>query len=188
MNQTSFQNGFICGMATKGLVRSGELYKPLIWNESGVYTFFYIDFRYVVLPFSLGMWNESIVVHDDEQLNITKVEKVTGTLYKAYCNIADKIHGITVLNKATSRLHFSSTGERVPVFSVHTFISGIPSYDSTTYLYEKEDLFSCSNNSAEAAGTSLWNAINAGVIAESTVFELPMATATQTEAATIVLT
>ena len=53
-----FQNGFLCGMATKGLTRSGEYYKPDIWNDEGVYTHFYIDFRREVAPFSTGMWNE----------------------------------------------------------------------------------------------------------------------------------
>ena len=74
MDQISYQNGFICGMATKGLIRSGQLYQPVIWNDEGVYDYFYIDFRRALEPFSLGMWNESIVVHDNEQLTVTGVE------------------------------------------------------------------------------------------------------------------
>ena len=71
--EIDFQNGFICGMATKGLIRSGELYRPIIWNDEGVYTHFYIDFRRATQPFSTGMWNESIVVHDSVQIMATDV-------------------------------------------------------------------------------------------------------------------
>lgn len=74
MDQISYQNGFVCGMATKGLVRSGQLYQPIIYNDTGVYDYFYIDFRRALEPFSLGMWNESIVVHDSVQLEVSGIE------------------------------------------------------------------------------------------------------------------
>ena len=55
MDSVSFQNGFVCGIATKGLVKSGALYEPTIWNDSGIYNYFYIDFRRTMQAFSLGM-------------------------------------------------------------------------------------------------------------------------------------
>ena len=63
MADIDFQNGFICGMATKGLVRSGELYKPLVWNDGGVYDDFYIDFRQVVSDFSPAQFAEFVKVY-----------------------------------------------------------------------------------------------------------------------------
>ena len=74
MSDIDFQNGFLCGMATKGLVRSGELYKPLIYNDSGVYSYFYIDFRRAMQAFSTGMFAESIIIHDSSQINVTNVQ------------------------------------------------------------------------------------------------------------------
>lgn len=131
----AFQNGFACGMATKGLVRSGELYKPIISNDSGVYTYFYIDFKRAMQSFSTGMFNESIVVHDSIQLSVTNVEYISNGKYKIYCDIANRVHGITVLNKKTSRLKFSNEYQ-LPVFSVHMFIEGQDSYIDGGYYYD----------------------------------------------------
>lgn len=136
MDQISYQNGFVCGMATKGLVRSGQLYQPIIYNDAGVYDYFYIDFRRALEPFSLGMWNESIIVHDSVQLAVTQVSEVSFGVYKVTCDISGKTHGITVINKKTSRLRFASTGERVPVFSTHMYISGVLSYVDGGYIYD----------------------------------------------------
>ena len=139
MDQVSFQNGFICGMASKGLIRSGELYKPAIYNDSGVYTYFYIDFRRMVQAFSLGMFNESIIVYDSQQVSVSRIEQTGTTIYKVYCDLTNKIHGITVLNKKTSRLRFA-TDEILPVFSVHMFIEGQSAFIDGAYVYDKSNL------------------------------------------------
>ena len=54
-------------------VLSGAVYEPAIYNDEGVFDFFYIDFKKAVEPFSLGMWQESIIIHDDVQVPVTKV-------------------------------------------------------------------------------------------------------------------
>ena len=171
MDQISYQNGFICGMATKGLVRSGQPYQPIIYNDESVYDYFYIDFRRAIEPFSLGMWNESIVVHDSEQLTVTQTAEVSLGIYKIYCDIRNKIHGITVLNKKTSRLRFASTGERVPVFSIHMFIEGQPAYVDGGYVYEPINLQSHTFDATETLENLLWTAIDAGSFYESVYFE-----------------
>ena len=130
-----FQNGFLCGMATKGLVRSGELYKPIVWNDSGVFSYFYIDFRRAMRAFSVGMMYESIIVADTAQLAPTAVERVSNTVYKITVDLSQCIHGVTVLNKATSLLHFTN-GERLPVFSVSFYLEGMTSYMRTDYAYD----------------------------------------------------
>jgi len=135
MTDIAFQNGFVCGMATKGLVRSGEFYRPIIWNDSGETTFFYIDFRRAMRPFSIGMWNESIIVHDSAQLPVTDIKFVSTGIYKIYCDISNRVHGITVVNKITSLLRFSNN-ERLYVFSIHMFVTGIAQYITAGYMYE----------------------------------------------------
>lgn len=190
MSNIDFQNGFICGMATKGLVRSGDYYMPRIYNDEGVYSYFYIDFNRSVMPFSLGMWNESIVVHDSEQLTVTKVEKVSEGLYKVYCDISDKVHGITVINKKTSRLRFGSTGEQMSVFSTHMFVSGIASYDSSLYLYDTENFpdFGSEYTTTENEAVTLSDAFALDTISESAAFSPPLLNTTVTETHSVVLT
>lgn len=138
MSDIDFQNGFLCGMATKGLARSGELYQPRIWNDSGIYSYFYIDFGRVVQDFSTGMFNESIVIHDSSQLLATEVTRVNPTTFKIYCDISGRISGVTVVNKATSWLVFN-TGAKVPVFSTFFWIAGLPPA-KRLYCYDKGDV------------------------------------------------
>jgi len=185
MDQTSFQNGFICGMAAKGLVRSGELYKPTIYNDSDVYTYFYIDFRRTLQSFSLGMFNESVIVYDSQQVAVTRIEKTGTTVYKIYCDITNKIHGITVLNKKTTRLRFS-TGELLPVFSVHMFVEGQSAFIDGAYVYDPINLQLPNFNVSETMGNYLWTAIDAGSFYESA--SLWQATFTPMETVTINLT
>ena len=170
MDQTSFQNGFVCGMTAKGLVRSGELYKPTIYNDSGVYSYFYIDFRRTVQAFSLGMFNESVIVYDSQQVSVTRIEQTGTTVYKVYCDITSKIHGITVLNKKTTRLRFA-TGELLPVFSVHMFIEGQSAFIDGAYVYDPVNIQLSNFNVSETMGNFLWTAIDAGSFYESVSFE-----------------
>lgn len=156
-------------MASKGLIRSGELYKPTIYNDSGVYTYFYIDFRRTVQAFSLGMFNESIIVYDSQQIPVTQVEQVSSTVYKIDCDLTNKIHGITVLNKKTTRLRFS-TGELLPVFSVHMFIVGQSAFIDGAYVYEPVSLQKPIFAGTETLENHLWTAIDAGCLYESTSF------------------
>jgi hypothetical protein len=136
MSNIDFQNGFVCGMATKGLTRSGEYYKPIIWNDCGEYSYFYIDFKKSMEFFTLGMFNESIIVHDSEQLPVKGIENISPSVYKITCDIRDKTRGITILNKKTSLLSFSG-GEKLPVFSVHVFVEGQEKYERLKYIYDK---------------------------------------------------
>lgn len=137
MDQISYQNGFICGMATKGLVCSGQLYQPNIYNDDGKYTYFYIDFRRAMQAFSIGMLTESIIVYGSVQIPISRFEKINETTYKIYANIASLSHGITVLNKNASKLHFAN-GETVTAFSIHMFVAGQVAYMEGGYLYKKQ--------------------------------------------------
>ena len=167
MDQTSFQNGFICGMSAHGLVRSGELYKPTIYNDSGVNTYFYIDFRRTIQAFSLGMFNESIIVYDSQQVSVSRIEQTGTTVFKVYCDISNKIHGITVLNKKTTRLRFA-TGEILPVFSVHMFIEGQSAFIDGAYVYDRSDLLVPEFAGAfEKTSSSLWTSVDAGSSYES---------------------
>lgn len=135
IDKVSFQNGFLCGMATKGLVRSGEYYKPTCWNDDGVYTYFYIDFHRAIEEFSLGMFLESIIVYDSEEIQVTGVEQVSSTVYKVCADIADRLYGVTVINKKSGLLT-SVSGARLPVFSVMFYVEGLDTYARKAYKFE----------------------------------------------------
>lgn len=135
MSNIDFQNGFLCGMATKGLSRSGNMYEPIVWNDSGVYTYFYIDFKRAIETFSLGMAQSSLVVMDSSKRDIVNVERVSGSVYQIFCDISDCPPGIVILNKKTGYLRFAS-GAKVPAFSVHMFVEGQGSYIDAGYYYD----------------------------------------------------
>lgn len=141
MSEIDFQNGFICGMATKGLVRSGEQYKPTVWNDSGVFGYFYIDFRRAISTFSLGMFNESIIVYDSERITVTDTNVVSTGVYKVFCDLTGKNRGVTVINKKTTLLSFVN-GQPLPVFSVMFYISGIEPMMRMAYAFDLFDITS----------------------------------------------
>lgn len=171
MSDIDFQNGFIVGLATKGLVRSGNLYEPLCWNDEGVYDYFYIDFRRKMEEFSLGMFSQSIIVHDSVQLAVTDVTYVSPGVYKVLCNISNKLHGITVINKKTSLLAFSS-GEQLPVFSTHFYVAGIDAYINLKYIYEETSFeqYEPASTLETVGDLDLWTALDVGGISESITY------------------
>lgn len=139
MSDIDFQNGFICGMATRGLTRSGEMYKPNIWNDNGVFNYFYIDFKEPLEKFSLGMFLESIVLYDSESIPITNVEYVSPGVYKVFADISGKINGVTVINKKTTLLNFA-TGKLLPAFSTLFYVDGVANYVRKAYVLEQEQI------------------------------------------------
>ncbi|MEG2001089.1 MAG: hypothetical protein RR053_06845 [Evtepia sp.] len=136
MDQLSFQNGFLCGMATRGLTKSGDFYKPACYNDNEQYSYFYLDFKRTLSDFSTGMLSESIVVMGQTQLAIQKSQLVSPGVYQLFCNLSGCIHGVTIFNNPNTLLTFSN-GEKVPLFSSYFLVSGMTSYIGLEYIYEK---------------------------------------------------
>lgn len=136
MSSLDFQNGFVCGMATKGMLRTEQQYSPNLWNDSGVYNYFYIDFKQTLELFSLGMLKESLVVFDSVQIAIDGMTYISPGIYKIYADLAGKVKGITVMNKANSLLDFSN-GAPVPPFSTRFFVAGLDTYAQVAYGYDQ---------------------------------------------------
>lgn len=136
MSDIDYQNGFLCGMATRGLIISGEEYDPKVWNDEGEYGFFYIDFLRAVADFSTGMLKGSFIVYDSIEVPITGFERVSPSVFKIFADITDKPSGITITNKATSLLVFTSS-RKVPPFSVHMYVLGQAPYVRLAYAYDE---------------------------------------------------
>lgn len=189
MSDIDFQNGFLCGMATKGLSRSGNMYEPTIWNNSGVYSYFYIDFRRALEPFSMGMLTESLIVSDGvSTLTITGFEAITTSVYKIYCNIGDKINGVMVFNKKTTRIYLA-TGDPLPVFSVLFYVAGITSYLQLQYVYETDTYAGVdfTDSETETDDLTLLSIVDTGEISETDTYAVADFVNSVTETASVVL-
>jgi len=137
LSDIDFQNGFVCGMATKGLVRSGQPYKPEIWNDEGQYGYFYVDFKYNLEAFSFGMFTDSISVYTGKSfLPITAVETISQSVYKVYCDISTGVNGVTVVNRKTTLLT-TTVGGYLPAFSTSFYVQGMPTSILKSYRYER---------------------------------------------------
>lgn len=135
MSDIDFQNGFLCGLATKGLIKTGAQYEPVIWNDEGVYDYFYIDFKRAIAPFSLGMLAESIIVYGDAQIPITGFTKVSSSVYKIFCDISNKPKGVLVFNRKSTLLTYTN-GQKLPVFSTFFYAAGQVPHESLDYMYD----------------------------------------------------
>jgi len=136
MSDIDFQNGFLCGLATKGLIKTGAQYEPVIWNDEGVYDYFYIDFKRALAPFISGMFLDSILVFGKDKLSITGVEKVAPSRVKVYCDISGLAQGVLVVHKKNSFLSFSDS-RTIPDFSVLFYVAGIPSVFYLKHMYDE---------------------------------------------------
>ena len=126
------------------------------------------------------------MVHDSVQIKATDVIDQTGGVYKIVCDISDRPHGITVMNKKTSRLRFAS-GEAVPVFSVHMFIAGIVPYIDAGYGYDKASFETPSGAVSESDTLVLWECLAEFGGADSANFpsELPITSVAETPTITL---
>ncbi|MCM1564930.1 MAG: hypothetical protein NC238_03040 [Dehalobacter sp.] len=139
MSDIDFQNGFLCGLATRGHISSGDAYSPRVWNTAGVYSYFFIDFHQSVNDFSTGMFKESCTVSSVSDITITEIERVSAGVFKLYGDISQAYFGVTVTNEIQSLLTYSSDGNNVKPFSVKFEVTGITQNIRTKYLYDTTD-------------------------------------------------
>lgn len=135
MSEIDYYNGFVCGMATRGMIRSGQSYSPNVFNDPGQTGYFYIEFRQSLNSFSFGMLTESIqVLGLTNAIPITDFEMVSPSRVKIMCSIAGQ-ESITVVGMTGGWLSFSAGG-KVPGFSASFVVEGIVSFPKTAYAYE----------------------------------------------------
>ena len=190
MSDIDFQNGFICGMATKGMIKTGDQYEPIVWNDEGVYSYFYIDFKKSVSTFSTGMVAESLLIHDTVQISITGFEKISDSVYKLYVDISGKVKGVTVINKASTWLRFTD-GSKVTPFSVMFYVAGLDRYENMDYLYDGVDFELTTlivSSIVESSAFDLWDNLDEFIVSDTMTFTNSLAIFTTNESTTITLT
>ena len=178
MDSISFQNGFVCGIATKGLVKSGAAYEPVAYNDAGVYDFFYLDFKRVMEPCSIGQFNDSVIVSGTAVLPVTDVEQYSDTVYKVFCNISNQPKGVSVSHMKSTRLRFWD-GTQVPVFSEWFSVAGLPSMLDAGYFYEKAQIDDEVMTATENSNLVMWTPIVIPPISETANITGPDLTATE---------
>lgn len=170
-----------------GAVLREATYEPRVWNDEGVYTHFYIDFKGFIAPASTGMFAESVIVHDSVQLTITAVQQINATTYKIFCDISGKVSGITVLNKKTSLLTFTD-GTKVKPFATHFYVAGIVPYVKMDYGYDAVEFSDAAGGShLESVLTNAWTLLPNDTITEAATFS-SVTTALAVELITATLT
>lgn len=136
MDLISFQNGFSCGMATRGLTNSAASYKPIIYNAPGEYDGFFIDFRYNVEEFTFGMLFDSMFIITQNILPIKGIRRISETIYFIECDITNQVKGVLVSHRPNSYLYFTD-GKQVPQFSILFYVAGIESSFNLKYVYDE---------------------------------------------------
>lgn len=137
----AFQNGLLVGVYQKGVVSADHSYKPIIWNNEGDYTSIYMDFKYTVRKFSLGMLRESIGIVGVNEIRIASFQKLSSRVVRVHLeeSISELYAGVYVVGYHNTRLMFSS-GDMVPMFYQHFFVTGIPSTRELPYMYDEDVL------------------------------------------------
>lgn len=161
-------------------------YEPLIWNDTGIYSYFYIDFQKALGPLTAGMWQESIVVYGSGSITVTAVEKINASTYKVYANITNLPHGYTVMHKKTTRLTLAD-GATLPAFSIWALVTGQTSYLDGGYLYDGADFSIPALDIATTESIITWVPINGGSTSDSINYTLEVLSSC-TDTPNIVLT
>lgn len=174
MSDTDFQNGFVCGLATKGLGMGSATYEPKIWNDDGVFTYIYVDFKQGIEDFSQGMFNESCVVSNAMALAVTDVERVSESVFKIYVNISDAFFGATLTNKVNSLLTVARDKSVLKPFSVHCDVAGLTNNLRLKYLYDKMTYNNATGNFIESINEiftdeniEMWTTVDVESVSES---------------------
>ena len=108
-------------------------YLPTVWNDSGVFSYFYIDFKKSLKNFSTGQFNYCILIMGSSTLTATLVQEVSAGVYKVTCDISTCRSGLIVACVRTDLLMFIDESY-LPSFAVMIPISGILEYLDLGYI------------------------------------------------------
>lgn len=126
------------GMAVGGKFNLSSVagYKPVIWNDSGVYSYFYMNFQKPMADFSPAQFMECVMVQGNAGLlTITDAIKVSDMVVKVFCNIDGQTSGLQVYGKASSWLTFAN-GRSTPEFTVAFTVAGLSTNITLAYVYD----------------------------------------------------
>lgn len=122
-DKNSFLAGLSVGKSLKGWSGAGEAegYTPRVWNDEGVYDYFYIDYIRDVVNFSLGRFRHSTIISGATgELTPTNAEQISASVYKIYANIAGAGQ-VSVMGRKARGLKFPGNDD-VPGFEANFWV------------------------------------------------------------------
>lgn len=130
------KRSFALGMAVGGRYNANinTRYAPLVWNDPGIYDYFYIDYKRAVGTFSYGRFrNSSALVGTTGELIPSNAEQVTPRVYKIHADISQELLVRVFYNEGRGLVF--SDGEAVPGFGVSFYVDGNQPYEPP-YIYD----------------------------------------------------
>lgn len=135
-------------------IATGEIeYTPRIYNTEGVYSYLFIDFLRPVKSFSVGQFNDSVIMYGNTELKATAIERVSVNTYKIYVNMMSQNTGIAVAANAKNSLTFVD-GDGVGYFSAVFEVDGL-SIPLSKYIYEGKQIPNNYLHASESAAAAL---------------------------------
>lgn len=107
---------------------------PDAYNIEGVYDYFYLVFQKDIQPFSVGQFNDSVLMIGTKTLTATKVEQVNSNTYRIYVNLSNENLGIILGSRQNTSLMYANN-TLVPTFSIFLTVEGL-SIPITKYIFE----------------------------------------------------
>lgn len=109
-------------------------YSPKVWNDKGVYEYFYIDYKRAIGTFSYGRFrNASVVVGTTGEIIPVYAERITARVYKIDADISQEKQ-VRVFSTEGRGLNFSD-GESVPGFGVSFWVDENTPHE-LPYIYD----------------------------------------------------
>lgn len=107
---------------------------PAAYNIEGIYDYFYLVFQKDIQPFSVGQFNDSVLMIGSKILTATKVEQVNSNTYRIYVNLSNENLGIILGSRQNTSLMYANN-TLVPTFSIFLTVEGL-SIPITRYIFE----------------------------------------------------
>ena len=126
MEKKSFLAGLAAGRSLKGWSGTGgtrESLAPLCWNDAGVSSCFYIDYRAPLREFSYGRFcNKTAIFGADGEIIPTEAEWVGGGIVRVWADLSGQTQ-IRIFGNSRDGLWYSD-GRRVSAFAAEFWVDG----------------------------------------------------------------
>lgn len=130
MEKRSFLAGLAAGRSMKGWSGTGgagESLAPLCWNDAGVSSCFYIDYRGPLREFSYGRFcNKTAIFGSGGEIIPTETELVGGGIVRVWADLAGQTQ-VRIFGNSRDGLWFSD-GRAVGAFAAEFWVDGQAPY------------------------------------------------------------
>lgn len=160
-DKDSFLAGLSVGKSLKGWSGAGEAegYTPRVWNDPGVYDYFYIDYIRDVVNFSLGRFRHATIISGATgELIPTNAEQISQSVYKIYVNITGAGQ-VSVLGREARGLKFPGNDD-VPGFEANFWVDDETPYQPD-YMYDAFALQEAHPNGTEIVTLGFYTGLGA---------------------------